>query len=393
MITITEKMLQRSMSKDRPGQTPFYIFDKAQFQRNYTALKQAFGREYPNTIIGYSFKTNSTQMVLREAEECGAWAEVVSPGEFLMALRNNLNHPGRVIYNGVIPDTSGKFLVAAAGGIVNIENLTELVELERYASFHNGSSIEVGLRINLSLKDGMEYSRFGFDPSGEDYAKAINLIANSRSIILAGIHCHIHGARDLDMWGRRAELMSEIGGNLGVKYIDLGGNMYGPMEESLRKQFAVPIPTFDDYAKVVGGVMRSKFPGGNVRLVIECGTPLVANTMALVSSVTDVKHSRGRTIATADTSIYDLGFIGNSRAVPYYVVPNEGGEREEVSSVYGYACTEGDVLIHSDAVRLKVGDKIIFQNVGAYTMSLESNFIKQKTPVYSAADLWPPYFK
>ena len=65
----------------------FYILDSAQFRKNFTELKDAFAKIYPNANIAYSYKTNYTPKLCKIVDALGGYAEVVSEMELEIARR------------------------------------------------------------------------------------------------------------------------------------------------------------------------------------------------------------------------------------------------------------------------------------------------------------------
>ena len=57
--------------------TPYYLIHKEQLDQGMEKLKMAISQYWPNTIVGYSFKTNSLPWILAYMKEQGCHAEVV----------------------------------------------------------------------------------------------------------------------------------------------------------------------------------------------------------------------------------------------------------------------------------------------------------------------------
>ena len=49
----------------------------------------------------------------------------------------------------------------------------------------------------------------------------------------------------------------------------------------------------------------------------------------------------------------------------------------------GFTCMEADRFFELDDLSLEVGDRVIFEKVGAYTMGLSPQFIEFYPPVYA----------
>ena len=375
----SRRMMQMTKDKAMNAETPVYVFDKDKFQKNIDAINHAFGIRYPNFRIGYSYKTNYASAVCRLANKLGCYAEVVSPMEYAHALKLGVNHED-IIYNGVIKDIDGKVEVAMYGGIVNVDNIDELIELnDRFAKI--GCNARVGVRLNFDIGNGV-VSRFGFDVGGEDYERMKLLFKYSSCMTLVGVHCHISKARELPFWEKRVEGVIKVVNDLiysgcikDLEYIDLGSNLYGSMEPCLAEQFGEYIPTFSDYADVICKPLYKAFRDRLPQLILEPGTPAVANAMGVLASVVGMKTVQGKTFLLMDCSKFNLGAIAGVKNVPIKVYRFSKGEHVENADMVGYTCIEDDVVYLGFTGGIGIGDKVLFKNVGAYSNTFSPQFI------------------
>ena len=63
-------------------QTPYYVLHKELLDEGIEKLKAAISKFWPNSLIGYSFKTNSLPWIIQYMKEQGCYAEVVSEDEY-----------------------------------------------------------------------------------------------------------------------------------------------------------------------------------------------------------------------------------------------------------------------------------------------------------------------
>lgn len=364
--------------KIRKLQTPMYVFDEKAFAKNVKDMNEAFKKYYPNFRIAYSYKTNYATHICKLANELGCYAEVVSPMEFEHACRIGSSD---IVYNGVIRDDRQKFIAALHGAKVNVDNMKELYAFSTLAKPYGDTDVQLGVRLNIDIGNGL-VSRFGIDVNGRDFEKMIKVFNESKQLKLVGVHCHISKARELQFWEKRVDKVIDVikilqaKGILDLKYIDLGSNMYGPMEESLSKQFGEDIPSYEDYAKVIGKKLAKAFPDNQPELIIEAGTPLVANTMGVLSTVVGIKKVSGKTFATMDCSKFNLGAIAGVKNVPIEVFHNSEGNQLEDADLVGFTCIEDDVVYRGYNGNLAIGDRVLFKNVGAYSNTFAPQFIK-----------------
>lgn len=369
---ITEKMKQELMYKDR---TPAYLFYENKFASNIDMLRKAFMRYYANYKLAYSYKTNNHEMVCRSAFANGCYAEVVSPTEYNLAKAIGVPD-NMIIYNGILPDYENKFNCAKNGGKVNVDNLSELIQLNKYAKEKNWL-ISVGVRCFFRITEN-DVSKFGFDVLSKEFE---SLARNKFSHLdIVGLHCHVSNHRDVDSWKVRIEQMIKIASMFDIKYIDLGGNMYGNMEQELRGQFE-SVASYEDYASSVGSLMKSAFPNEDVELITENGTSTIGNCVSILSKVVGRKTSCGSLKYICDTSYYDCGFLIKTKDVPCEVI-NLSDSESKVVDIVGYACTEEDFIKKRHVGKIEIGDLLLLKNLGAYSYSVAPSFIQDRHQMF-----------
>lgn len=354
----------------REIQTPVYICDIKAFKGNITDFRKAVNKYYPNYHIGYSYKTNYYQDFCKEVDKLGEYAEVVSPKEYHYAKELGIRDEN-IIYNGVIPDFANKLNVALNGGIVNIENLHEF---KNFVDWSNAKQrhIELGVRLNFDIGNGV-ISRFGFDTTGEDFQFLLNKY-NFPFIAIKSVHCHISQARSLEFFRKRVQSMIKFADMLGASIIDIGGNMFGRMDDSFKEQFNEYVPTFEEYAEVIGIEMAKAYPNGEKMLVTEDGTPVVSNAMHLLATIIGVKEVQGNTFIVLDTKREDVGASCICKS-PSYQHFGKDENHVEKATVFGCSCVEIDYLVREYNGPANIGDKILIRNIGAYSYNTTNNFI------------------
>jgi len=366
MSMITEKMNQ---NYKLTGKKAFYLLDTKKLQENIENFKNDFyeilGKN--NVIIGYSFKTNNHRYVIDEVKKANLYAEVVSDEEYKLAVKRGYKK-SKIIYNGVYPDKKNKLKVIRNNGIVNIESENELVDILKSAKKHE--CLNIGLRINFKT---YYTSRFGVEYKSDEYYRILDM-QKKGLIRIKGLHIHSYGGRDYETWTRKALFITKIARELDVEYIDFGSNMYGYMDSRLEKQFENPLKP-KDYANIIHKTLMYVYGfGKKPKVIVEPATPIVADAISLVCNVINKRKIDDKNIITVNASKYDLGFLVETKNVPIDIITTS--KTNEDGIVYGYTCTEGDVM--SSSCMCSIGDILIFRNIGAYGYSVANNFIKNR---------------
>ena len=354
--------------------TPFYVFDRAGFADNYTALRGAMQAVYPKYEICYSYKTNYTPYICRLVKALGGYAEVVSDMEYTLARKLGYEDE-KIVYNG--PD-KGPLMDEhlLRGGIVNLDSLDEARRAAALAR-QTGKPLGVGLRINLDV-GGNFISRFGLEPGSDDLNEALAVLRQA-GVQLRGLHCHISRCRGLEAWAKRAQIMLAAarayfpGGK--PDYISLGSGMFADMEPALKAQFD-NVPTYAQYAEATLRPFRDFYGEDGPAIFTEPGTTVVARYLSFVSTVTSVKEVRGRCLANLDGSYENLGEVCTMKRLPLTRLPGGAGKHYDSIDLMGYTCLEQDLMYPGYRGELAVGDRLVFGNTGGYSVVSKPQFIR-----------------
>lgn len=361
----------------------FYLLDMGRFQKNYLDLSHEFQTIYPHFNIAYSYKTNYTPALCKRVNDNGGYAEVVSEMELELALAVGVA-PDRIIWNGPIKDGKRVGELLLDGGTVNLDSVYEIEAVRTVAKEHPEKRINIGVRCNFDVRDGV-ISRFGFDVEGDAIEELFAFVKQTGNVRLAGIQCH-YAKRSVQYWPRRARGMIDMAKRVERELlylpdrIDIGGGLYGNMDDDLVAQFSCAIPTYGEYARAAASLFAEQFPHAGPELVIEPGTALVGDCMTCYGRVETIKTVRGKVFATVLGSQKNISMSGVNP--PIKVIPT-GKDRQwyENLDFVGYTCIEGDVLHSGYTGELSVGDFIAISNCGSYSVVMKPPFILPNFPI------------
>lgn len=368
---------------DNNLETPCYVIDAAEFERGITSFGAALTKEFKHHIIGYSVKTNSLPWCLKRAKELGCHAEVVSHDEFSLARR--CGYPiDQIIYNGPMK-SKGTFIEAICNGaIVNIDTHREISWLRDLPS---GRTYAVGLRLSINISEispddastDNDNSRFGFSDDTEEFGNAVKAISAMGNVKINGLHIH-RTTHDRNPEFYRNSITYALKTakkyHLCLSYLDVGGGYFGIFKNK---------PTFADYAlqfkKAFGNEITDNFT-----IIVEPGNALTASAFEFHTKVIDIKHnSRELHFLTTDGSRNDVDPFFRKTAYLHEIVYSSKETRASIPHqvVAGCTCLENDRLFTLDnQPEIKVDDRIIYHNVGAYTLCLSPLFIRYWPAIY-----------
>ena len=377
--------------------TPYYLIDEAVLIDDLDQFTSALHAHWGNHVLpAYSVKTNALPWLLHRlcAHPAGFAAEVVSVEEIELAEQLGFSCK-RMIYNGPIKDRAAFFRILQGGGIVNLDSSQEIAWL-READF----PCSVGIRVNLDSTTVMscipasssnqtepvvladeEGSRFGYSYEDGHLALALEELRSCPQVRIAGLHLHQSTkSRSVAWYAGLAAAAVRIAEqyDLELDYVDMGGGYYGgvPGKPSLR-----------DYIPAICSALREGFDPAGTKLIMEPGISLISSSMKLVTSVLDVKEIRGHRYIVTDGSRLYLNPQVTRRVYPHHLSffeekDSSARPHHPHQMICGSTCMEYDRLFdEADAPALEIGDQVIYDLAGGYTMCLAPLFIHYFPPV------------
>lgn len=368
-------------------QTPFFRIKEKDLLYDISLLKEALLKNWGNSIMGYSVKTNSLPWLLTYLKAQGFYAEVVSKAEYDLAVR--LGFPGRhIIYNGPIKDKKVFETVLLAGGCVNLDSGYELDWMEQLSALYPEHLFSVGLRINCDIASlcpeetlvEEEGGRFGYCYENGVLKAAVERLRKLPNIKIAGLHLHSSTqSRTVQVYGALARMAVKIAREyeLSLDYVDMGGGYFGGRDDK---------PDYRDYFKEICKELSAYFRPQDTKIIAEPGVSLISRATTFETTVIDVKDIRGRKFVVTDGSRTNLNPLVTRHVYPHhiqYISDSSVRNREHDQWICGATCMEYDRLFEIiDGAALIPGDKIIYDTAGGYTMCLNPLFINYFPAVY-----------
>jgi diaminopimelate decarboxylase len=366
----------------------FYILDVDKFRNNYVKLKNAFHQFYQRTEIAYSYKTNYIPEICKIVNEEAGYAEVVSEMEYDLAVAIGTD-PLKIVVNGPYKPLAALRKYLFNGSIVNLDSFSEFDNLKIIAENYPDKSFNIGIRCNFAL-GRTSTSRFGFDVTDPQFDSMIEYLSKIKSISFKILHCH-YPNRELALFEERVDNMLELYHRIS-KYvvppiIDIGGGLGGNLDDFVKQQLPFEVAEYSDYAVLIATKFKRTFENAEYKpiLMLEPGTALVADAMKFVCKVIDIKNIRGQWIAmTSGTKINFLPMASKlSMPLTVYSQKNDPQEKYLSVDISGYTCMENDYLFRNYSGHLNIGDYLVFDNVGSYSVVFKPPFILPNVPVIS----------
>ncbi len=352
--------------------TPFYLYDSRVINEKAKILRRSFS-EFAELF--FAVKANTSVYLLKVMKTHNIGVEVVSPGEIFLALQAGIS-PDKILYDSLARKEE-EIVYAIDKGIefFNFESPAQAVLLDGCAK-KSKQKINAFVRINPGifpkthshLSTGSSWSKFGIHM--EDLDKVYDVAKSFKSIELVGVHYHI-GSQLLSPkpYFEALEKIKDAieffnGKGMNIKYINLGGGFGIPYKEEENGFDAGTLTeTYRD--------ISSKY---EVRIFLELGRFLVAESGFIITRIIDVKYREGLPLYVVDSGMND-----NPRPAIYnayhHVEPflERTGEKFK-SRVVGPICENSDEFGTYELPKLSVGDLLIIYSCGAYTRTMASNY-------------------
>jgi diaminopimelate decarboxylase len=365
--------------------TPLYVYSRKTLLGHYERTRAAFAELDP--LICFSIKSCQNTHICRLLREHGCGFDVVSGGELFRALRAGAD-PAGIVYAGVgKTDREIHEALDARIGLFNIESESELRRFIDIARDRNATA-RAALRVNPDVDPhthkytttGKKETKFGVDL--DRAADVFRRFADCATVQLCGIHLHIGSpVHDLDAYAeslaRGLELIDTLRREgFTIDTIDVGGG-YGAHYQRDEA------PTAAEYARVMVPLLRDR----GLKVILEPGRSIAANSGVLLTRVLHVKQSGDRRFIIVDASMTELlrpalygayHFVWPVAAgdrVPSARTPDQPFEGLWRCDVVGPVCESADFIAKDRMLPpVERGDLLAVFAAGAYAMSMASQY-------------------
>jgi diaminopimelate decarboxylase len=360
---------------------PVWVYDADIIRQQIAQLRQF-------DVIRFAQKACSNIHILRLMREQGVKVDSVSQGEIERALAAGykpLENKDDIVFTADMIDQPTLALVAEQHIPVNAGSVDMLQQLGEVSPGHR-----VWLRVNPGFghghsqktNTGGENSKHGIWHA--DLPQALEVIERYK-LHLVGIHMHIGSGVDYGHLERVCVAMVQQVIDFGqdLEAISAGGGLSIPYREGEET-----IDTNHYYG--LWNAAREKIAqhlGHPVKLEIEPGRFLVAESGVLVAQVRSVKNMGSRHFVLIDAGFNDL--MRPSMYGSYHHISALAGDGRELAAqplvetvVAGPLCESGDVFTQQEGGKVEtralppvqVGDYLVLHDTGAYGASMSSNY-------------------
>jgi diaminopimelate decarboxylase len=358
--------------------TPIYCYSYKKLKENISSFKKNFKSFSP--LICFAIKSNTNVNLIREIRKLGLGADVVSMGELMIALKAGID-PKKIVFSGV-GKTSDEIIYAVDKKIllINAESKSEINEIERIAKSKN-KIVNIGIRLNPNtnaktlkqISTGKKENKFGVDK--KTFFDLVNYSKLSQSVNLTCLSVHI-GSQILDHkpYEKMLEVVDRIikKSDYKFEFIDLGGGMGISYEQNNKKL------NYRKYNIAIKKLLKNH----KSKIIFEPGRSIVGNIGSLISKVIYIKENDKKDFIILDAAMNDLMrpalYGANHRTLP---VIKTNQTSKKIYEFVGPICESTDKFTTLKKFqKLKERDLVVMCDVGAYGMSLSSNYNVRPKP-------------
>jgi ornithine decarboxylase len=351
-----------------PYKTPYFLFSKEHVISKY----KEFQKYFPGCDIHYAMKANSEPEILQVLSDIGSGFEVASIYE-LKLLKDISVPPEKIIYGSAVKPIAHIKEFFEYG--VDRFAFDSFPELEKIAAVAPKSRVFARVIAN----DSGSVFKFS-EKFGAPKENIVPLLLKARDLDLCpyGISFHVGSqASNPKAWAEAIEGLLPVIEHLKqlgieIEILNLGGGYpcaYASAERDI---------TIEEIAKYALEKFQ-KLPY-QPKIIIEPGRGMIASSAILVTTVVGKVERKQSTWIFLDAGVYDalyeaMAFQGSTR----YRVSTLRNSFDAGEAMFALAGPTGDsadvisreVLLPRD---VDVGDKLVFHDVGAYSLVVSSRF-------------------
>jgi diaminopimelate decarboxylase len=362
--------------------TPLFVYDRAVIEQRVAELKRF-------DAIRYAQKASSNLALLALMRKLGVVVDAVSAGEVERALRAGFRpegsdgvHPG-IVFTADLFDADAVEAVRAHKLTVNVGSPDMITQL---GAFLPGASVI--LRLNPGFghghsrktNTGGEWSKHGI---WHTQLEECLRLGREAGVKIRGLHMHIGSGADFEHLAQVCGAMVRAARHLGsdLEMISAGGGLPIPYRKNqARIDTAAYFTMWDNARKEI-----ERTAGHPVRLEVEPGRYLVAESCALITQIRSIKKVDGNLFYLVDAGFDTLvrpAMYGSYHEISICAADGRELGPEHDVVVAGPLCESGDVFTQEEGgvvvtrrlPEARVGDYLVLHDAGAYGAAMSSNY-------------------
>lgn len=361
-----------AVADELPERQAFYLVDLADVLWKVQEWKKCL----PKVELFYAVKANTDPVLLQLLTKLGLSFDCASGGEIQMALDAGAS-PNNIILAHTIKTTEEmKFASEKKVEVMTFDNEDELLKIKRV--YPNAKLLvritptKVSCSYDLSDKFGCS----------EDEAIKLLKLAFELNLNVIGVSFHVGSLCDdpesYTSTIQTSRHLFDVARSVGFDFsiLDIGGGFYGSTGTE---------SSFYKMADGINKALEEHFNDGRVRIIAEPGTYISCSAFSLVCSVLgrrcfdNAAEEQPKRHYYLNDGLYGSFFCNHNL---YFIQPKPALPEAEIQSrpkyqsrIFGQTCCSEDVILKGVVLPdLKIGERIVWSNMGAYARGVSSTF-------------------
>jgi len=264
--------------------------------------------------------------------------------------------------------------------LINVESKSELLIIEKLAKL-NKKKIDIGIRLNPNtnaktlkqISTGREGDKFGV--TEKEFLKLVKYAKLSKFTKLKCLSVHI-GSQILNHkpYEKMLKVIDKLikKTNYIFEFIDLGGGMGISYEKNNKKL----------NFKIYNALINKFLIKNKCKIIFEPGRSIIGNAGILISKVIYIKKNKNKSFVILDAAMNDL-MRPALYGAKHQIIPSKKNKKitNKIFEFVGPICESTDKFLTTKKFQnIREGELIIICDVGAYGMSLSSNYNVRTLP-------------
>ncbi|MDA9598674.1 diaminopimelate decarboxylase [Candidatus Pelagibacter sp.] len=359
--------------------TPIYCYSANKIRENILDFKKDFKKINP--LICFAVKANTNVNILKEIKRFNLGADVVSVGELMKAIKAGIK-PKKIVFSGVgKTNTELKYAIERKILLINTESKSEILEIEKIAK-QKKKVVHIGLRLNPNtdaktisqISTGKKENKFGIDE--KTFLQITNYVKTSKYLNLKCLSVHI-GSQILDHkpYQKMLNILNKVikKSNYKFEYVDLGGGMGIDYSHTNKKI------NLKKYSQSIQKFLKHN----DTKIIFEPGRSIIGNAAILITKIIYIKEGYKKNFVILDSAMNDL-MRPALYGVQHRIIPSKKTRKfsKKIYEFVGPICESTDKFATiKNFQKLNEKDNLAICDVGAYGMSLASNYNVRPKPI------------
>ncbi len=330
--------------------SPCYVIDEQAFRKNLELISSVARRAEVEIILAFkAFAMWSVFPIVREYVDSSTASSLAEARLACEEMHNKAHTYAPAYSEAEFPE------IMSLSSHITFNSISQFLKFYPQTS---GENISCGLRINPEFSD-VETDLYNPCAPGSRLGVVAELLGDTLPEGIEGLHFHtLCESRSFDLEKTLAVVEDKFGKFFHqIKWLNMGGGHLMTHKDYDVEHLIQLLKNF-----------KKKYP--DLHVILEPGSAFVWQTGSLVSTVLDIVENKG-----IKTAMLDVSFschMPDCLEMPYKPVIRGAYEPETGKPVFrmgGNSCLSGDFYgSWSFDEQLKVGDKVIFEDMIHYTM-------------------------